>query len=426
MPVEFNFRGIPGSGRRMVAAEATALVVDDRVESRSTVAGALAAAGFDVIEAENGLEGWRKFRRGEPDLVVSDLRMPGADGLELLRRIRCASSVPVILLSASADITAAVEAIKGGAEEFFRFPDDLDRMIDRARALTAESLEMEATRRMAGEIVGRSEAAVRLRERVIALAPLTVPVLVTGEPGVGHDHVVSCLHGAGALRRERLVTLDAAGGMPPRRPIRGAFYLDEIGRFDLADQVRWIEWLRAADRRDAVDGLRIFASSSEDIATGVREGSFHPPLAHRLQRFRISIPPLRERKQDVPLLAASLAERSGREMGRPRTRLEPGAVALLRDRAWPGNVRELASAVEKLVAFSPDGAVTRGRAREILGEASDSVASLRLRRDQQQREELVELLERCGGNLAEVARRLDMSRGAVIYRAQKHGLLTRP
>ena len=118
-------------------------------------------------------------------------------------------------------------------------------------------------------------------------------------------------------------------------------------------------------------------------------------------------------------------ERGVAQHGEKRRHQNDRAVALLRNRAWPGNVRELAAAVEKLVAFSPDGTVTRGRAREVLGEVSDSVASLRSRRVQQQREELVELLERCGGNLAEVARRLDLSRGAVIYRAQKHGLLAR-
>ena len=118
--------------------ERTALVVDDRPESRELVAGDLAEAGFHVVEAEDGLDGWRQFRRNEPDLVVTELRMPGADGIELLRRIRGVSSVPVILLTAYGDVPAAVAAIKGGAEEFFTFPDDLDRVVDRAHELTHE------------------------------------------------------------------------------------------------------------------------------------------------------------------------------------------------------------------------------------------------------------------------------------------------
>jgi two-component system C4-dicarboxylate transport response regulator DctD len=408
-----------------VDAEATALVVDGRSESRSAVADALMAAGFGVVEAENGLEGWQGFCRVEPDLVVSELRVPAVDGLELLRRVRGASQVPVILLSAEADVPSAIEAIRAGAAEFLRFPDDLGHLVERARELTTGPRGARIARRVAARFVGVSEAARRLRERVIALAPLPVPVLVTGEPGTGRDHVVRCLHRAGALRDESLVTVEARAAAPPRRLACGAFYLDEVGRFDLADQVRWGEWLREAEERGANRTHRLYASSSEDIASAIRAGTLHPPLARRLQRFRVNLSPLRERRQDIPSLASSLAERFGRELGRRRTHLAPGALALLRERTWPGNVRELASAVEKLVAFSPDGAVTRGRAREVMGEAADSVASLRSLRNQQQREELLELIERCGGNLAEVARRLDLSRGAVIYRAQKHGLLAR-
>jgi two-component system response regulator AtoC len=113
-------------------------------------------------------------------------------------------------------------------------------------------------------------------------------------------------------------------------------------------------------------------------------------------------------------------------MGRPAVQLDRGALALLREQQWPGNVRELASALERLVAFSPQGTITRERVREVLGESPDSVDSLRLRREHQQREELVALLAACRGNLAEVARRQGLSRGAVIYRAQKHGLLPKP
>jgi two-component system response regulator GlrR len=134
---------------------------------------------------------------------------------------------------------------------------------------------------------------------------------------------------------------------------------------------------------------------------------------------------LRERREDIEPLATHLAAKIGDAMGRVRVRIEPAAYALLRAAPWPGNVRELAETLEKLVAYSPDGDVTRERVREVFGDSPDDVASLRRRRREEQREELVSLLEACGGNLAEVARRLNVSRGAVIYRAQKHGLLAR-
>jgi DNA-binding NtrC family response regulator len=397
------------------------------MESRETVAGDLAEAGFRVVEAENGRAGWRQFRRNEPDLVITELRMPGADGIELLRRIRGVSGVPVILLTAYGDVPAAVAAIKGGAEEFFSFPDDLDRVIDRAHELTLDAEAQSDSEKLASRIVGKSAAMRRLRDRVRALAPLQVPVLVSGELGTGHDHVLRCLH---ELRRgdgAKLVTVASGDAGALRRPTPGvAYYLDEVGSFTPAQQLHWFERLCESERAEPGGTFRIFASTSEDISLRAREGSFYPVFAERLLRFQVPIAPLRERTGDIGLLVSHLADRIGKEMGRERVRFDRSAVALLRSLAWPGNVRELAQVVEKLVAFSPSGDVTRERVREVLGESPDSVASLRQQRSQQQREELVALLEICGGNLAEVARRMGISRGAVIYRAQKHGLLPRP
>jgi two-component system nitrogen regulation response regulator NtrX len=413
-----------GSG---VALERKALVVDDRVESRELVAGDLVEAGFRVVEAEDGRDGWRQFRRNEPDLVVTDLRMPGADGIELLRRIRGVSSVPVILLTACGDVPTAVAAIKGGAEEFFTFPDDLDRVIDRARELTRSSGAPTDSEKLAARLVGKGAAMRRLRDRVRALAPLQVPVLVSGEPGTGHDHVVRCLHELCADDAAKLVTIASGDAGALRRSAAGvSYYLDEVGGLAPAEQLHWFERLCESECEEAGGAFRIFASTSEDLALRARDGSFHPAFAERLLRFPVPIPPLRERPGDIGPLVSHLADRIGKEMGRERVRFDRSAVALLRSLAWPGNVRELAKLVEKLVAFSPSGDVTRECVREVLGESPDSVALLRHQRSQKQREELVVLLESCGGNLAEVARRQGISRGAVIYRAQKHGLLPRP
>jgi len=405
----------------------TALVVDARMESRELVASDLAEAGFRVVEAENGIDGWRRFRRNEPDLVITELRMPGADGIELLQRIRGMSSVPVILLTAYGDVPTAVAAIKGGAEEFFTFPDDLDRVIDRAHELTHDAGAKSDSEELAARIIGKSAAMRRLRDRVRALAPLQVPVLVSGELGTGHDHVVRCLHELRADDGATLVTVASGEAGALRRPTPGiAYYLDEVGSFKPAEQVHWFERLCESERAEPGGAFRIFASTSEDISLRARDGSFHPAFAERLLRFQVPIAPLRERTGDIGPLVSHLADRIGKEMGRERVRFDRSAVTLLRSLAWPGNVRELAQVVEKLVAFSPSGDVTRERVREVLGESPDSVALLRHQRNQQQREELVALLESCGGNLAEVARRLEISRGAVIYRAQKHGLLPRP
>jgi two-component system response regulator AtoC len=407
-----------------MGSAAKVLLVDERAEARALVAGDLAEAGLVVVEARDGDEAWRCFRSRAPDLVVSDLRMPRADGIELLRRIRGISSVPVILHAAHADVATAVEVMKGGAQEFFSFPDDLERMVARARELASAAASQPEDERLAQLVAGHSPALRRVRERIRALAGLRVPVLVRGEPGSGRDAVARAIHCWGGSGDAPFVTLRAKAAAPaPRIAPGGAFYLDEIGRFTPAEQAHWFERLRAAET-EAPGAPRVLACASEDLAERAREGGFHAGLAEELARFTILLPPLRERAQDIAQLAPLLAARVGSAMGRPAVQLERGALALLREQRWPGNVRELAGVIERLVAFSPRGAITRERVREVLGESH--VDSLRQRREQQQREELVALLAACRGNLAEVARRQGLSRGAVIYRAQKHGLIAKP
>jgi DNA-binding NtrC family response regulator len=409
-----------------MAGDVKVLLVDDRAEARALVAGDLAEAGLAVVEARDGVEAWNRFRAETPDLVVSDLRMPRADGIELLRRIRGISSVPFILLTAYADVATAVEGIKGGAQEFFTFPDDLERMVARARELACASASQPDQDRLAQLVAGRSPAMRRVRERIRALAGLNVPVLMRGEPGTGRDLVARAIHELGGRGDPPLLTVRAGAAAPaPRIPAGGGYFLDEVGRFSPAEQAHWFERLRAGSA-EPPNAPRVLACASEDLAERASEGAFHAGLAEKLQRFAILLPPLRERLEDVAQLASLLAARIGAAMGRPGVQLDRGALALLREQQWPGNVRELAGVLERLVAFSPRGAITRERVREVLGETPGGVDSLRLRREAQQREELVALLAACRGNLAEVARRQKLSRGAVIYRAQKHGLLPKP
>lgn len=406
-----------------MTAEPQVLVVDDRAEARALIASDLVEAGFRVVEAGDGEEGWQRFRRDEPDLVVTDLRMPRADGIALLGRIRSVSSVPVIVLTAYGDVPTAVAAMKGGAQEFLTFPEDLDSLVKRARALVQPARDGGALEQM---LAGRSAAMRRVRERIRALAPLPVPALVCGEPGSGRDTAVEALHARGPHAGAPLVKLEAGAGAG-RLPDAGAvFALNEVGRLGPDEQAHWRELVRSPEKAAGQRVLRIVATTSEDLAGRAREGSFDSQLADELLRFTVFLPPLGERAEDVPQIVRLLAARQGRALGRESVRFERSALALLRSQNWTGNVRELASVVEKLVAFSPRGSITRERVKEVLQESPDSVSLLRSRKVHQQREELVTLLEECGGNFAEVARRLGISRGAVIYRAQKHGLVPRP
>lgn len=406
--------------------ESKVLVVDDRAEARSLIAGELAEAGFAVIEASGGVEGWARFQREAPDLVVSDLRMPRGDGIELLHRIRSVSNVPVILLSGQADVPTAVAAIKGGAHEFLSFPEDLGRLVELVQELVFEAERARRAPRLDQLVAGRSDRMRRVRERIAGLAPLRVPVLVSGEQGSGRDCVVRAFQALCEPPDTPLVVIqaDSPAAARPQTAVR-AVYLDEVGRLDGEAQARWYARLRELEASSGARTTRVYASTSEDLGAAAHQGSFHPGLARCLLRFVVALPPLRERLEDLGPLIAVLLPRIGARVGRGDARVLPSALARLKRHPWAGNVRELAETVERLIAFSPRGDITRAQVDEVLRASPESVSSLRDRRQRRQREELVSLLEECGGNLAEVARRIGMSRGAVIYRAKKHGLLPR-
>jgi two-component system response regulator AtoC len=274
-------------------------------------------------------------------------------------------------------------------------------------------------------VVGRSAAMRRVRARIAGLGPLQVPVLVVGERGSGRDWVVNALHGASQDRASTLLALRGDASAAGRAPASArAVYLDEVGALSPEAQRHWLERVDGKGRVPG-DRVRLYASTSEDLASRARDGSFLPKLAGRLLRFRIELPPLRDRLEDVPVLVAALVPKLGARLGRASVRVLPAALARLAQHPWAENVRELEDALERMIAFSADGQVTRSHVDEALASDPESVVSLRGRRESRQRDELVRLLEACGGNLAEVARRLGMSRSAIVYRTRKYGLLPR-
>lgn len=285
-----------------------------------------------------------------------------------------------------------------------------------AESATAEILER--------RVVGCSAAMRRVRERILALSPLSVPVLVQGESGTGRDCVVRALHAIGEYRESSLSSLRCGRDSSSGLPVAGSvIYLDEVGRLPLRAQAEWLGHLRERQTGASRPMLRLFASTSEDLRGRVRRGTFIAELADLLSRFAIHLPPLRERRRDIPLLVSALLARIGNSLGRENCSVRPSALGLLERQNWPGNVRELAGVLEKLVAFSARGEITGDQVGQVLGEQLESVDFFRARRDVERREQLVVLLEECGGNLSEVARRLNMSRSAITSRAQKYGLL---
>jgi two-component system response regulator AtoC len=403
------------------AAPGTVLVVDDCSDARALVTAELRRAGFRVGEARDGAEAWRLFDRTRPDLVVTDLRMPEADGIDLLRRVRAASRVPVILLTAFADVPTAVTAMRSGADEVLTYPDDLESLVPRVRAILTRSAEAGGAA-LEDLVIGASAAMRTVRERLRGLAPLRVPVLAVGEPGTGRHHVSQVLHALGPGRDLPLAHIDCGRPNPAPPPLAQPVCLSEAGRLSPHGQLAWLERLRELEASSAAPTGRVLATTSEDLRQRVAQRSFDAELAERLGRFQIALPPLRERAEDVRPLALGFATTYARRFGRDEVRWSETALGRLCAAPWPGHVAQLADAVERLVAFASDGWIGEKLVDEVVAELHPSVEGARERKTREQRTELAILLEECGGNLAEVARRLGLTRSAVLYRARRFGL----
>ena len=396
------------------------LVVDDNPDAVELVSSEMRAAGYQVRTASDGRAGWAQFRTQRPDLVISDIRMPHETGIDLLRRIRGVSDAPVILLTAHAEVSIAVSALREGATDFVRFPEEAGELLRRVQALlpgrAAGEPDDAASELLAGDAPNMRE----LRNRIRALAALDVPVLVSGEPGTGRTAAVRALH---ALSGEKapLVEVRAPGFETPRKRCAPVLVALESWPGDAQD--RWAISLRAeSDAKIA----RLYAISDPTLAARVERLEFRRDLWIRISRFRVDVPPLRARPEDVPRFArVALAGIAG-SLGRSALSFTPGALDSLRKRPWRGNLPELREVLVQAVAFASSAKIDRDeihRAVEaVISAREGSLVNRRAEKQSADRHQLIRLLGSCHGNVAEVARQLGMTRGAVSYRLRKHGL----
>ena len=435
------------------------LVVDDEKIKRVTLTDDLAGQGYDVVAAADGAEALRLLDEERFDVVVTDLKMPGVDGIELLKHVKqgSAADIEVIMMTAYGSIPVAVEAVKLGAYDFITKPfrnEDLFPLlarIERARqgpeAAAPGRAEIEQT------IVGRSPAVERVKRMVEICARTDSNVLLYGETGVGKDLVASVIHRAS--HRQGFPFVKVGCTLFPPQLIESELYGHEKGsftgaeqkrpgRFDLAeggtlylDDVDDIPWeqqpklLRAIEEKvfERVGGsspikanVRIVASTKRNLLEKIGEGTFRQDLYYRLDVLRINIPPLRERLEDVPLLAEHLLKRIASE--RP-CRVNPGTIDLLGRHDWPGNVRELYHTLER--AYLMGGGHVTG---EILsGEIGGPDANQRLpvggflaAIDHAEKQLLQEALRNSGGNKTAAAAALGMKPSTFRDKLAKHGL----
>lgn len=399
------------------------LVVDDLERARRALATELSDAGFEVVEAEDGLNAWEQFRLHRPDVVVTDMVMPHSDGLDLLGRIRSQSDVPVILFTARGSIQTAARAFKGGADDFVASDEvEIDDLVQTVRRAIAGRSAPRQGDDLADRIVGGSAAIQRLRERIGGLAPLRHPVLVCGELGSGRDLAITALHELGASGHGTLVRIPAEHAAASMSiPDCSAIYLDGIEAFPKHAQSFWTRYLEDCEKRAFQGSPRILASSARPTVSLTSTAQIDQLLLDRMLRYAIELPPLRSIPEDISAIADSLVERGCERVGR-RVKLSPAARDFLAQQRWPGNARQLEQLLERSIAFTRGRLVRRETVQDVLAELAESLDSIREHHSVLERESLIRAIRESGGNVTRTAETLGKSRGAVYRLIQKHDI----
>jgi DNA-binding NtrC family response regulator len=438
---------------------ATILVADDDEVARELLAEVLTREGYRVVLAADGLECVAAAERQPIDLALIDLRMPGLDGLAVLRRFSdLQPGTPVVILTAFASIDTAIEAVQAGAHDYLSKPFRMEeiqvvvrrtlearRLADENRAFREELRE----RYRPEGLVGQSPQMVEVYKLVARVARLDATVLIQGETGTGKELVARAIHYASARAARPFVVVDCAalpeslfeselfghergaftGAVSARRGLLeashgGTCFLDEVGELSPALQSKLLRTLqeRAVRRLGgnepiAIDA-RLIAATNRDLARQVAAGAFRRDLFYRLNVVTITLPPLRERAQDIALLAQHFVEHFARAGGRAVKHLAPDAIAALAAYAWPGNVRELEHMMERLVALSPSEIVrAEDLPPEVRGAAPSAprLPAARMTLDEVKRWYTSKILADVAGNKAQAAEILGIDR-STLYR----------
>ncbi len=395
------------------------LVVDDEVNIRNALGKILGRHGYEVVVAESGDAALSLFQDANFDLVLSDLKMAGADGLDVLRAVReRAPETEVILLTAYGTVESAVEAMKLGAYDYLTKPVDPERLpvvVEKAlerRHLRAEIQRLRehlSVREAYQQIIGQSLWMRRVYEAVEQVAGTSATVLITGESGTGKELVARAIHNRSERRDRPFVTLNC-GALPEtlleselfgyergaftgalvgragriEQAERGTLFLDEVAEMSPKTQIDFLRVLQEREFQRLGGGrvirvdVRFIAATNQNLGELVKAGRFRSDLFYRLNVVPIDLPPLQERREDIPLLAMAFLREFARVHGREEKRLSPEALQRLVEYPWPGNVRELRNLMERLTVTVADRVIRPLHLPEGYEEGSPTARSLRV------------------------------------------------
>ncbi len=448
-------------------SEARLLVVDDDPVSCEAVAEGLRAEGFDVATAFGGKEALARIRECVFDIVLSDVRMRDLDGLTLLQTLRRETpDVCVILMTAFANVEAALTAIREGAYDYVSKPLRLDELLQTIRRALAQLRlarenrwyrETLSDRYTLANIVGVSPAMIEVFKLVARVAPTRATVLITGESGTGKEVVARALHFNSPRSAGPFVTIHCAGLAETLLEselfghVRGAFtgavsarrglfeaghggtvFLDEIADISASTQAKLLRVVEQQEIKPvgATESVRIdarlVAATNKDLAAAVQAGRFREDLLYRLNVVHVALPPLRQRREDVPALATHFLRRYAQESGKTITGIAPETMRLLEAYAWPGNVRELENVVERAVAMSGHAVLLPHDLPSHIAPASpassDEDAASLPSLDELTRRHLVRVLAATGGNKKRAAEILGVDRRTLYRMLERYAM----
>ena len=391
------------------------LVIDDEKNIREGLQIALEDEGYEVLTAEDGTSGLHTALSEAIDLIITDLRMPGTSGQEVLQKVTGQTpGVPVIVLTGHGTVETAVDAMRMGAYDFLTKPLDLERLsLLVKRALQTRELVLqhrELVEQMQSEkafehIIGKSAAMEHVFEMVRKVAPSRASVLITGESGVGKELIASAIHQLSPRKQQHYIKVHCAalaeslleselfghekgaytGAVSQKRgrfelADGGSIFLDEIGEINQTLQIKILRVLqekqfeRVGGEKTITVDTRLITATNRDLEAEVAKGAFRNDLYYRLNVVHIHVPPLRERKEDIPLMIAAFVQEFAAENGKQISSIEPKARAALYAYEWPGNIRQLRNCLESAVVMSSDATIRFSDLPEPVRNAEQSTA----------------------------------------------------
>ncbi len=452
----------------MAQAKPKLMVIDDLDSARAMMRRTL-ARGHEVYDFATVAEALPALDRAEFDAIVTDLRMPGIDGIEGLRRFKSkVPEIPVILVTAFATVETAVEAMKAGAFDYLKKPfepEELEIVVDRAvehARIRRENARLRSA--LSGEfsvhgIVGKSQAMKDVVSILERIAPSDVPILIEGESGTGKDLLARAAHAMSSRASGPYVPLNMSAipenlaeaelfghekgaftGADEARPgffaeaDGGTLFLDEIGLLPAALQPKLLrvlqdgEYVPVGSRRPRRANVRVVAATNEDLQRSVKAGRFREDLWFRLRVVPVRLPPLRERREDVPLLVEHFVKKHALRLSRPPLSPDPEAMKALLDHPWPGNIRELEHAIERGLLLARGEAITLADLPpELSPQPQDGGGSgegrYRRARDAWERKFFEDLLREAGGSVGKAAELAGIHRSTLYEKLTRYGLV---